>query len=871
VYLADDLKHERKVALKVLKPELAAVVGAERFLAEIKTTANLQHPHILPLFDSGEADSFLFYVMPYVEGETLRDRIDREKQLPVDEAVKIATDLAEALDYAHRHKIIHRDIKPANILIHEGRSLIADFGIALAVGVAGGGRLTETGLSVGTPHYMSPEQATGDQAVGVATDIYALGAVLYEMLIGDPPYMGSTAQAILGRIIAGKVASAIEERTSVPANVDAAIRKALEKLPADRFKSAQEFGKALEDEHFRHGELAVAGGGGVVAGPWKRLTMTFAALAAMFALAFGWALLRPEAPAPVVRFSSPFEEGQAPIRKVQFTTDGSSLVYVGPGASDQSSQLWIRRWDNLDATPIRGTEGADGFALSPDGREVAFSPFEGPLRVVALDGGPGRTLADLVTMVWDWTPDGDVYFTSAPPTFLLSRVPATGGGSEAVEIVTERREGEIVQLSLSVLPGGKMGVFKVLYPRNPEDAEVWAIDLDTRERRFLVAGTSPSYASTGHLLFGTPDGALMAAPIDASTAELTGPSVPVAEGLQYDGEVTYSVSEDGTLVYRAGESGFFTGQNEFMWVTRSGEATVAAPGHTFPAQPNQGWRLSPDETRIAFNYRDDQGNNDVRIKDLPDGPEVRITFSENEDIRPFWTLDGQSVTYFSRPGEEDFNVWSKRADGIGEPVLVLDDERSFAQGLWSPDGESLVLRAAGSSFAAATAALRAILAFRPGVDSAAVPLSLAAPEFRVEAPGLSADGRWLAYQSNEGGEAEVFIRPFPDVNATKVRVSTEGGIAPVWAKSGSELFFIEPGTFALISAQIDPASGQVLDRQTLFTIPDEYYVIEATYEPHSDGERFLMVRRDVLDLQDAAKFVVVLNWFTELRQRMGSN
>ena len=192
VYLAKDLKHNRNVALKVLKPDLAAVVGAERFLAEIKTTANLTHPHILPLFDSGEADSFLFYVMPHIEGESLRERIDREKQLPVDEAVKIATDLAEALDYAHRHKIIHRDIKPANILIHEGRPLIADFGIALAVGAAGGGRLTETGLSVGTPHYMSPEQATGDQAVGVATDIYALGAVLYEMLIGEPPYTGSS-------------------------------------------------------------------------------------------------------------------------------------------------------------------------------------------------------------------------------------------------------------------------------------------------------------------------------------------------------------------------------------------------------------------------------------------------------------------------------------------------------------------------------------------------------------------------------------------------------------------------------------------------------------------------------------------------------
>ncbi len=266
VYLADDLKHERKVALKVLKPELAAVVGAERFLAEIKTTANLQHPHILPLFDSGEADGFLFYVMPYVEGERLLERIDRDKQLPVEEAVRIAIAVANALQTAHDQRTVHRDIKPANILLSRGEPLVADFGIALAVGAAGGSRLTETGLSVGTPFYMSTEQATGDQQVGPQTDIYALGAVLYEILIGDPPYIGSTAQAVLGKIIQGEPVSATAIRKSVPANVDAAIRKTLEKLPADRFTAAQEFAQALSDPGFRHGEEL--GGAPVSAPKW---------------------------------------------------------------------------------------------------------------------------------------------------------------------------------------------------------------------------------------------------------------------------------------------------------------------------------------------------------------------------------------------------------------------------------------------------------------------------------------------------------------------------------------------------------------------------------------------------------------------------
>jgi serine/threonine-protein kinase len=224
VYLAADLKHERSVALKVLKPELAAVVGAERFLAEIKTTANLQHPHILPLFDSGEADGFLFYVMPYVEGETLRGRLDREKQLGVDDALGLAAKLCDALDYAHSEGVIHRDIKPANILLSKrGEPLVADFGIALAVAQAGGGRITETGLSLGTPHYMSPEQATGDSEVDPRSDVYALGCVVYEMLAGEPPFTATTAQAVLAKILTMDAPSVTMVRRTVPPNVSAAV------------------------------------------------------------------------------------------------------------------------------------------------------------------------------------------------------------------------------------------------------------------------------------------------------------------------------------------------------------------------------------------------------------------------------------------------------------------------------------------------------------------------------------------------------------------------------------------------------------------------------------------------------------------------
>ena len=875
VYLAADIKHNRKVALKVLKPELAAIVGAERFLSEIQVTAKLTHPHILPLYDSGEADGFLFYVMPYLAGESLRDRIDREKQLPVDEAVRIATAVANALEHAHRQKVIHRDIKPANILLQDGEPVIADFGIALAVGAAGGSRLTETGLSVGTPYYMSPEQATGDQAVGPSTDTYALGSVLYEMLVGEPPYPGTTAQAVLGRIIAGKPISAMEQRPSIPANVDAALRKALEKLPADRFTSAEDFARALGEEHFRYGEPE-AGVDAAADGPWKRLSLATTASTLVLAVVLAWALLRPETPAPLARFSSPFEEGQRPLdfSFVDFTPDGSALVYQGPGESGQGTQLWIRRWVDLDATPIRGTEGAATFVLSPDGREVAFAVAAGgALRVAALDGGQSRPLVDQVNSVWNWTSDGYVYFTQSVPPVVLARVLATGGGSEAVENVTELREGELAHAILGVLPGEKMGVFQVFYALSGEDAELWAIDLDTRERKFLTAGHTPRYASTGHLLFGTPDGVLMAAPIDPGSAELTGPPVPVVDGLGIPaafGTANYAVSESGTLIYLAGGADAAAGIAELVWVTRSGEAAPVDPGWRFdPAVLGlaHGWRLSPDGARVALTMQVD-GNTDIWIKQLPDGPLERLTFDDAREVYPVWSPEGQFVTYVKDAAGGNYDAWRRRADGTGGPELLLDDERSLHQGRWSPEGEWMVFRAGAIL---APRGERDIVGFRPGVDNAVIPL-VATAEFAEQAPALSPDGRWLAYSSDETGRLEVYVRPFPNVDSTRVRVSTDGGQAPLWAHSGRELFFVDADR-RLVAAEVETDSGfRVLERETLFTLGPDYLLNEATdfYDIAPDDQQFLMGRRGGVASGADSRFILVQNFFEVLKERVGN-
>src|SRR5687767_6506209 len=371
VYLAEDVRRRRRVALKVLHPELSAVLGPERFLKEIELTASLQHPHILPLFDSGSAQGQLFYVMPFVEGETLRSRLERERQLPIGDALRIATEVADALQYAHERGVIHRDIKPENILLQGGHAVVADFGIALAVQHAGGQRMTQTGLSLGTPQYMSPEQAMGDRTIDARSDIYALGAVAYEMLAGEPPFTGPTAQAIVARVLSAAPASITASRATVPAHVDHAILTALAKLPADRHATARDFAAALATSAPGDSTRSGMSGGAVTASPRVRLRRTALAIAGVATLlvataATGYVLGRSRAAAngPTLAFGRASQVTWEPGLEVMpaISPDGKQVAY----ASGTSTRMRLY---------VRPVAGGRGTAVTDDTTAVETHPY----------------------------------------------------------------------------------------------------------------------------------------------------------------------------------------------------------------------------------------------------------------------------------------------------------------------------------------------------------------------------------------------------------------------------------------------------------------------------------------------------------------
>ncbi|HXY18392.1 MAG TPA: protein kinase, partial [Gemmatimonadales bacterium] len=833
-----------------------------RFLTEIRTTANLQHPHILSLFDSGEADGLVYYVMPFVEGESLRDRLNRERQLPVDDAVRIAREVADALDYAHQHGVVHRDIKPENIMLQGGHALVADFGIALAASRSDGGtRITETGMSLGTPHYMSPEQAMGEREITPRADVYALGCVLYEALTGEPPFTGPTAQAIIARVMTEEPRSITLQRRTVPPQVEAAVMTALEKLPADRFATAREFGAALAGEGgarsaTRATAAAVAAAG---ASPWRRRFQMAAgvALAALVLAAWGWGRGRrsTQAGADWQLVSLGDSVTLSTLQpSMALSPDGSALVFKD---DRQNGLLWIKRRARLDPVPIPGTERGTNPVFSPDGQWVAFVA-DGRLKKVRTDGGATVTLADTVASAAGfggaaWLDDGSLVYVR-PSLVELRRVSAAGGSGTMLLFDSTNGGG----MGMPVALPGSRGVLFQYCSSGCVTESIHALDLRTgREKRLVDNAAGAAYLSPGRLLYVRRDGVALVAPFDLGRLEITGEAVPVLEGvLTVPGFAQLAWSPSGTLVYVRGSGS--TAENTLVRVSREGvESLVDSSWHGSFAS----LALSPDGRRAAVSSGTTSGGLNVWIKQLDRGPATRLTFG-GQDRRPVFSPDGRMVA-FVRDTLGTTVVVAHPADGSGPDRRLARIGRSVQEIDWTRDGRWLVLRTDNGQAGAGD-----IVGVRVGGDT--TPVNLVASPFTELHPAVSRDGRWLAYTSNESGTNEVYVRPFPNTGGGRWQISNGGGDEPRWSPDGRELFYLDPGLRLMAASLSRGPSLTVTGARPLFSAAGFFNeTFHQAYEVAPDGRSFYFLRPAQAARGTRAPDVVrVDNWLADVQAKL---
>ncbi len=869
VYLADDIKHQRSVAIKVFvfdsMTDSGAARGAERFLAEIRIMARLQHPHLLPLFDSGAANGLRYLVMPFVDGETLRQRLRRESPLPVDEALRLTHAIAGALAHAHEAGIVHRDLKPENILLRNGEPLVADFGVALAPS-DNASRMTQSGMLIGTPQYMSPEQASGAALIDERTDVYALGAMLYEMLTGDPPHVASSAQSILAKVRAESPTPVHLLREAVPTALSAALHRALSKRPVDRFASVRAFDAALTDAA-RNAALAAHASTtnstptDAAAKPWfkrQRVNARLLAVAAgvvlvVLASIAGTRYLRSHNTTLVTaaRFVVPPVRDAAIGRSPTLTPDGASLVY--PGSASTGRQLFVRRVSELQARVVAGTEGVLSAIVSPDGQSIAFITADDKLRRVSIDGEQAAVLAGAFRYSSAAWAGNDRIVLANVGEQGLTWLPASGGALRQLTRVDTRRRDSGHDAPF-VLPDQQTVVFTILLDRTgpgPSLGELAVVSLDA------TAGASPSPFTRlgivaraavgfvdGWLLYTGADGArVMAMRFDPITRKLSGDAVTVLEH-PGGGINAVSIATNGTLLYTRVQAA-----NTPVLVDSTGTPTPLFPG-VVGGFMNP--RLSPDGRRLAVQSATAQGN-DIWLYDMETHTPSHITNSGSA-VSPSWSADGQHVVYFSSQDAHDA-IWRQSIDGTLAAQQLIAAAGVFAPSE-SSDGHTVVyqrmIKGVWSVWYATAA-----------VDS--LPHQLLSASTDVFMPSLSHDSHWIAYAANESGRYEVYVRPFPGPGAA-VQVSQYGGTEPAWSLDGRRIFF--RADRRMYSAEVAAGSTvTVSDRRVLFTdaFDGDMPMPHRNYDVTRDGSKFVMIATAP---EAVPETIVVLHWLDEFRSRI---
>ncbi len=868
VYAATDARLGRRVAIKVLPPRLAQDSDAHaRFEREARAVAALSHPNILAIYDVGTDRAVSYVVMELLDGDTLRDRVAKSP-IPWRKALTIAIQVADGLAAAHAKGIVHRDLKPENIfLTSSGQAKILDFGLARIAPLADAettisGGVTQPGSVLGTVGYMSPEQIRGNQA-DVTSDIFAFGCVLYEMLCGRGPFARAEPAETMAAALRDEPEPLADRVGGVPAALDAIVAHCLEKQPGDRFQSARDMGFALRAVVTPSGVGPTASppaSGG--ASPGRARGTWFLTVGLALGLVAGWLGSRAFGPAQfppeVVRLSLALSK-DAPLApnynpsagsSIAISRDGRLMVYVV--VRDGVRRLHIRRVDRFEEKELAGTDGAMAPIFSPDGQWVAFFT-ETSLRKVPSTGGTPAVItpAPPVARGAVWADDGNIYYSESFSSGILA-VAASGGRPKSLTAI-DLKAGESNHLLPEVLPGSKALLYTVWKGGDFSAASVWAVSLRNGERKLVVeSAAAPRYLAPGFLVFSRA-GALFAERFDAETFAVSGEAVPVVDGVWTDratGTAHYALSQNGTIVYAPG--GDTVELRRLVSVDRQGRASP------LPAQPNLygTFRLSHDGKRLAVELF-----NDLFVYDMAAGTFSRESFRGVNQC-PVWAVDDRHLTFSSSEGFADPKLYWTDVDGGRRPEPLTREGRVQFPGSWAPDGSALVYAEIGGA-PTETDTGWDIWLLRPGATPSRS--ALIHTPFNEDQPMFSPDGRALAYVSDETGQRQVYVWPFPGTGGRK-QISVDGGTEPVWSRRGDELFYRKGRQFFSV-----PAAGGDLARigrpRLMF---DGDFVVTGgapSYDVTIDGQRFLMLAR-AGETPRALRLDVVVGWTQELARRL---
>jgi Tol biopolymer transport system component len=879
VYQAHDTKLGRDVAIKIL-PEVFAhdADRLSRFQREAKMLASLNHPNIATVHGLEHSDGTHFLIMELVPGETLAERIKREGAVPIEEALKISIQIAEALEAAHEKGIIHRDLKPANVKVTpEGKVKVLDFGLAKAFAgdVADSNPsqsptlsavATMQGVLLGTAAYMSPEQARG-KAVDKRTDIWAFGCVLYELLTGKQAFHGEDITDILAAVVRAEPEwNRLPDNT--PLSIRTLLRRCLQKDKTLRMQAAGDVRIEIVEGLAAQPTTATATAAPAARSLAERLTQVAAVIMTLIAIAFGIGfLLREPKPAQPLRLSAEIGADAS-----LYTIVGSSAVFSPDGTrlallardSDQKQRIYVRSLDQLQATALPGTENALDPFFSPDGQWLGFFA-DNKLKKISVQGGGAVTLCDVITAPGgSWGDDGTIVF--APDLQVgLSRVSSAGGKPQPLTTL-DKQAGEITHLWPQVLPGSKAVLFTSSTTRaNFEEADIVVYSMASGLRRTVQrGGYYARYVASGHVVY-MHEGTLFAVPFDLKHLEVTGQPTPILEGVATSpvtGGAQFSFSDTGNLVYVAGSVG--RQSVSIDWMDHEGKFT---PLREIPSDYYD-LAFSPDGRRLALDIFDGK-RRDIWVYEWERDILTRTTFAGEYNVFPVWTPDGQRIVYSSLEGRTNNLFWI-RADGAGDAQRLAESKYPQAEHSFRPDGKVLAFAQfnPGTGWDVMTLPIEGDekSGWKPGE-----PKPFVNSNFQERSPAFSPDGRWLAYQSTESGNYEVYVRPFPGPGG-KWQISTGGGLIPKWSRNGKELFYSTLDNKIMMVTYTASGDSFHADKAQLWS-PGQFTERGNAYnfDLHPDGKRFAVLKAPGTERAPAAnKVSFIFNFFDELRRKLPS-